>query len=47
MGRALKDDQVTGPRLAEVLEKDFRAMLPLVRWLNATLGLHAAEVRRV
>lgn len=47
VGRALKDDQVTGPRLAEVLEKDFRAMLPLVRWLNAALGLRAAEVRRV
>ena len=45
VGRALKDDQVTGPRLAQVLEKDFRAMLPLVRWLNTALGLRAAAAR--
>jgi len=39
VGRSLTDAQVTGPRLTAMLESDFEAMLPLVRWLNGTLGL--------
>ena len=39
VGRQLRDAQAASPRLADLLEADFRAMLPLVRWLNAALGL--------
>ncbi len=41
IGRQLSDREVLSPRLAEGLERDFRLMLPLVRWLNAALGLKA------
>lgn len=44
-GRLLRDAQATGPRLTHLLEADYRALLPLVRWLNAALGLRVA-VRR-
>ncbi len=39
VGRALTDAQVKSGRLSAELEKDFRLMLPLVRWLNGVLGL--------
>ncbi len=39
IGRQLSDRDVLSSRLADGLEKDFRLMLPLVRWLNAALGL--------
>jgi len=39
IGRQLSDRDVLSPRLADALEKDFRLMLPLVRWLNGALGL--------
>ena len=45
VGRALTDAQVVGARLPALLEADFRLMLPLVRWINAVLGLRAAERR--
>jgi len=41
VGRRLTDAEVTGPRLASIMQGDYEAMLPLVRWLNATLGLRA------
>jgi uncharacterized protein (TIGR02453 family) len=41
-GRVLSDRQVTSPRLAALLEEDFRMVLPLVRWLNGALGLRPA-----
>ena len=41
IGRQLSDREVLSPRLAAGLERDFRLMLPLVRWLNAALGLKA------
>ena len=44
-GRALSDNQVTSPRLAALLQEDFSKLLPLVRWLNGTLGLKAATRR--
>jgi len=44
-GRNLSDAQATSPRLPALLEQDFEAMLPLVRWLNATLGLKPATRR--
>jgi uncharacterized protein (TIGR02453 family) len=44
-GRKLADDETLGPGLAERLVEDYRALLPLVRWLNRALGLPAAERR--
>jgi len=45
MGRALSDGQAVSPRLAALLEADFRLMLPLVRWINGVLGFRPAERR--
>jgi hypothetical protein len=45
VGRRLTDAQVTSPRLTANLEADFAAILPLVRWLNSTLGLEPARRR--
>lgn len=39
LGRALADREALGARLPAVVEADFARMLPLVRWLNAALGL--------
>lgn len=44
-GRRLKDGEVTSARLPSLLEADFTRLLPLVRWLNAALGLKAAKRR--
>lgn len=44
--RPLTDAQVTSPRLPALLERDFLALLPLVRWLNAALGRPAHASRR-
>lgn len=44
-GRALSEAQATRPRLGVLLEADFTGMLPLVRWLNAALGLRPATTR--
>jgi uncharacterized protein (TIGR02453 family) len=45
VGRPLTDAQVTGPRLTALLESDYATMLPLVRWLNGTLGLRPLRRR--
>jgi uncharacterized protein (TIGR02453 family) len=45
-GRALTDSQVTDAKLAALLEREFEAMLPLVRWLNDALGYPAGASRR-
>lgn len=45
VGRPISDAQVTGKHLGKILEADYRAMLPLVRWLNTTLGLRATTAR--
>lgn len=45
LGRAYTDAQVVSPRLPAVIESDFALMLPLVRWLNATMGLKPATRR--
>jgi uncharacterized protein (TIGR02453 family) len=39
IGRQLRDKEVLGPHLAAILEGDYKRMMPLVRWLNAALGL--------
>jgi uncharacterized protein (TIGR02453 family) len=43
--RALTDAQVLSPRLVDTLMREYAALLPLVRWLNATLGYPAAKRR--
>ena len=45
LGRALTDAQAVSDRLPAMLEADFRLLLPLVRWLNAALGLKSADSR--
>jgi uncharacterized protein (TIGR02453 family) len=45
LGRAYTDKDAVSARLPELLADDFAAMLPLVRWLNAALGLRPAERR--
>lgn len=45
LGRELTDAQALGARLPALLEADFRLMVPLVRWINGTLGLKPAERR--
>ena len=45
LGRALTDAQAVSARLPALLEADFRLIVPLVRWINRTLGLKAAERR--
>ena len=44
-GRRLTDAQAAGGRLLQLLEADFKVLLPLVRWINGTLGLRAASRR--
>jgi uncharacterized protein (TIGR02453 family) len=38
VGRSIPDREVTSARLPAALAEDFQRMLPLVRWINATLG---------
>jgi uncharacterized protein (TIGR02453 family) len=37
-GRPIKDSQVTDAKLPVIIAREFRGMLPLVRWLNSALG---------
>ncbi len=43
VGRALTDAQVTSARLTATLIEDFGRIMPLVRWLNGTLGFEAGD----
>jgi uncharacterized protein (TIGR02453 family) len=45
LGRGYSDAEAVSARLPALLERDFALMLPLVRWLNAALGLRSAERR--
>lgn len=45
LGRALTDAQVTSARLPALLLADFALIVPLVRWINSTLGLAPASRR--
>jgi len=45
VGRSLTDAQVTSARLTTTLATEFGHMLPLVRWLNSTLGFEPMEER--
>ena len=44
-GRDLTRAEALDPKLPARIETDFRAMLPLVRWLNAALGFPPATSR--
>jgi uncharacterized protein (TIGR02453 family) len=37
-GRRIPDSAATSAKLPALLEKEFRGLLPLVRWLNAAIG---------
>ena len=43
--RTLSESETFSARLPDVLAKHYAAMLPFVRWLNASLGLAAAQRR--
>ncbi len=43
--RNLTDAEALSPKLVDNIMKDYALLLPMVRWLNATLG-HAAATRR-
>ncbi len=43
--RPLTDAQVLSPRLADTVMKEYAVLLPLVRWLNASLGFPGAKRR--
>jgi len=44
-GRQLSDAQITSKSLPALLEKEYQALLPLVRWLNGALGYKLATSR--
>jgi len=44
-GRSLTRRDLLSPRLPELLAKDYEALTPLVRWLNAALGFRTLKRR--
>jgi uncharacterized protein (TIGR02453 family) len=44
-GRRLTDAQATSSALPRLLERDFEALLPLVRWINRAVGYQPATAR--
>lgn len=44
-GRILSESDVLSPRLPATLARDFEALTPLVRWLNAALGFRPMRSR--
>lgn len=45
MGRALTEREVLGKKLPQILEREYKVLLPLVRWLNSALGYKPAARR--
>ncbi len=45
VGRTLRETEALSPRLATILERDFEALTPFVRWLNGALGFRALDRR--
>lgn len=43
--RMLTEREVTSPRLAAMIERDFGALVPLVRWLNGAIGYRSWQRR--
>ncbi|MEO7963894.1 MAG: DUF2461 domain-containing protein [Gemmatimonadaceae bacterium] len=42
---SLTDDDVLSPKLPAIVERDFRRLFPLVRWINNSLGYPPSEHR--
>ena len=45
MSSALTPDEIVSPALADTLERDYRTLLPFVRWLNSACGFPPATRR--
>jgi uncharacterized protein (TIGR02453 family) len=45
LGRTLSDAEVLGPRLPDVLARDYARLVPFVRWFNGALGLRTLARR--
>ncbi len=45
VGRELTEREILSPKLPDILARDYGRMLPLVRWLNAALGLRTLARR--
>jgi len=45
VGRALTERELFSPRLPDLLAREYGRILPLVRWLNGTLGLRTLARR--
>lgn len=45
VSRELSPDELLSPALADTLERDYRLLLPFVRWLNGACGFPPAERR--
>lgn len=45
VGRELTDADAISPKLPSLLAKDYALMVPLIRWLNSTIGLQPASRR--
>lgn len=43
--RMMTDREIETPRLPDILARDFAALVPLVRWLNAAIGYRPLERR--
>jgi uncharacterized protein (DUF2461 family) len=45
LGRTLREAELFGPRLPDLLARDYARLLPVVRWFNAALGLRTLARR--
>jgi len=45
VGRTLTERELFGPRLPDLLARDYARLVPLVRWLNGALGLRTLARR--
>jgi len=45
MGRPVRDTDLFGARLPDVLAREFERLIPLVRWLNGAMGLRTLARR--
>lgn len=45
VGRTLSDAEVLGPKLPDVLARDYARLVPFVRWFNGALGLRTLARR--
>lgn len=45
LGRSVPEREALGSKLPQVLERDYKTLLPLVRWLNQALGYKPAKSR--